>query len=120
MPEPIDVKALIQHARNASIALHDTDHSLGHLFHDLADALEAIEKEREALRQVKWSDETGEFAEGCWTEQGGIHLRVEITSKERAVLIFEAGPGGKRLAAVSIAAFRRERIAAALAAREGR
>lgn len=72
------------------------------------------------MTKLPCTDESGAFAEGCWTEQGGVHLRIEIMSNDRAVIVFEAGPGGKRLAAVSIAAFRRNRIAKALAFDGGR
>ncbi len=61
--------------------------------------------------------EIGTFVEGCWTEQGGVHLRIEEQPNGRIVIVFERGPGGERLASASIASFRRERIAKAIAGR---
>lgn len=84
----------------------------------VSDAIDTLRRElAEARGNVKWCEEAGEFVEGCWTDQGGIHLRIEENRENgRAILIFEAGPGGRRLAAVSLSLFRRERIAAAIRA----
>jgi hypothetical protein len=54
------------------------------------------------------------FLEGCWTDQGGLHLRIEEDEYGRVHIIVERGPGGDQVWGVSIASFRRERIGKAI------